>query len=453
MAIKDLKHVHKKTRLGADVFVLNNGAEINAEAEAMLQALHSRSTGGFLEHLKKLEERGAEKFMASFYVGYGHKSIGDCGSTTIFIEGVSMLVAKAIQDWQLYSGQESSTRYVDFSKQAFINLADSKEGEEIQETWRAFYLKAQDPVRESLKKRFPIQEGEKEAMWEKAINARAFDITRSFLPAGASTNLAWHTNLRQAADHIMILRHSPLLEVRELAQAMEEVLREAFESSFSHERFETTENYNEAWQKTENYYHNSKTPDFALEKNEIDGGDLEKYREILEKRPEKTELPRFLDELGHLQFSFTLDFGSFRDIQRHRAVMQRMPLLTEEIGFHPWYLAELPDDLRKEAVELIEAQLKKINDLGLSKEEKQYYLPMGYLTSCRVSGGLPQIVYLVELRATRFVHPTLRERAQQMAKVLEEKFGSSGLKLHLDEDAHRFDVRRGEHDIVEKGSE
>jgi len=42
-------------------------------------------------------------------------------------------------------------------------------------------------------------------IYDKAIAARAFDILRGFLPAGATTNIAWHTNLRQAADKIAIL--------------------------------------------------------------------------------------------------------------------------------------------------------------------------------------------------------------------------------------------------------
>lgn len=56
-----------------------------------------------IEHLKRVESVGPEKFMKSYYVGYGHKSIGDCGTTTIFVENVSMLAAKAIQDTQLYA--------------------------------------------------------------------------------------------------------------------------------------------------------------------------------------------------------------------------------------------------------------------------------------------------------------------------------------------------------------
>ena len=140
------EHIHRTTSLGADVFVLETGAAIDAEADAMLQALHSRSTGGLRAHLQKLIEKGAEKFMSSFYVGYGHKSIGDCGTTTLFAEGISMLAAKAVQDWPLYSGQESSTRYLDCSQQPFLDVTNSAAGREIQEAWRSFYMSLHSPV-------------------------------------------------------------------------------------------------------------------------------------------------------------------------------------------------------------------------------------------------------------------------------------------------------------------
>ena len=130
------KHAVRPLNTGGFVLALNVEAKIDGQAEAMLQALHSRSTGGIESHLRILEEKGAENFMEKFYVGYGHKSIGDCGSVTVFIEGVSMLAAKAVQDWRLYSGQEASTRYVDFSQQKFLNPAGAKEGEEIMEGWR-----------------------------------------------------------------------------------------------------------------------------------------------------------------------------------------------------------------------------------------------------------------------------------------------------------------------------
>ena len=73
---------------------------------------------------------------------------------------------------------------------------------------------------------------------------------------------------------------------------------------------------------------------------------------------------------------------------------------------------------------------------------------MGYRVSNRLTGGLSALVYLVELRATRFVHPTLVVVARKMAKALQDAFPQ--LTLHLDDEPHRFDVRRGEQDIVKK---
>ena len=75
---------------------------------------------------------------------------------------------------------------------------------------------------------------------------------------------------------------------------------------------------------------------------------------------------------------------------------------------------------------------------------------MGYNISNRMTGGLPGIVYIAELRSTQFVHPTLRKRAKQIAEKLSESFGKFGLVLHIDKDMDRFNIKRGEHDIVLK---
>lgn len=446
--LTELTHSHTDIAGGGEVIALDTGAVIGPEAEAMLQALHSRSIGGLRGHLEVLEKRGADNFMKNFYVGYGHKSIGDCGTVSLFIEGVSMLVAKAIQDWSLYSGQEASTRYIDFEHQPFKNPLGTKEGEEILEAWRAFYMESLEPVKEYLRSQFPLGQDEPEPVYQKAINARAFDILRGFLPAGATTNLAWHTNLRQAADKIALLRHHPLAEVQAAAEAIEATLIKAFPNSFGHKRYGATEEYNDLIMKSEYYYHNPVSPDFVVSKNTVDTALLPK--EALEKRPAKTELPRHLTEAGTLQFEFQLDFGSFRDIQRHRAVTQRMPLLTMDIGFEKWYLHELPEAVREKAEAFLQTQSEKIAKLSCTPEEKQYYTAMGYITANRLTGGLPALVYLVELRATRFVHPTLRKRAKQMADALVELFGKDGLAIHLDAEIDRFDIKRGEHDIVLK---
>ncbi|MFH1200931.1 MAG: FAD-dependent thymidylate synthase [bacterium] len=446
--IENLKHNQAQIKGGGKVIVLDTGSVIGPEAEAMLQALHSRSVGGLESHLEILADKGPDNFMKNFYVGYGHKSIGDCGSASIFVEGISMLAAKAIQDWPLYSGQESSTRYIDFQIQPFKNPIGTKTGKEILEAYRKFYQDSLTPTKEYLKKQFPIKERELENIYKKAIEARAFDILRGFLPAGSTTNIAWHTNLRQAADKIMLLRHHPLLEVRNTAEAIEKALQAAFPNSFGHKHYKETENYNKNWMSQDYYYHDKNCPDFKLADNSINTKLLPK--KILERRPAKTELPKHLAEAGTLQFEFLLDFGSFRDLQRHRALIQRMPLLTAEIGFEKWYLGELPKELKNKAELFLKKQESKIKKLKISKEEKQYYLAMGYKISNRLTGNIPALVYLAELRSTRFVHPTLRNKAKIIVGTLTKLFGKFGLVMHLDKEPNRFDIKRGEHDIVLK---
>ena len=452
-SIEQLKHREVPLSPGGKVVVLDSGAVLTAEMTAMLQALHSRSTEGIDGHLDVLAKRGADKFMSTYYVQYGHKSIGDCGVGIVFIEGISMLAAKAIQHYKLYNGQEASTRYIDFANQPFLNPQGTEAGKSIQENWRRFYLKAVTEMTEELPNRYPLGEGEKESFYTKAIEARAFDITRGFLPAGASTNIAWTTTLRQFDDRIMHLRHHPLEEVREIAEKLHEAMLEMYPNSFKPmdeartEKYRPTHEYMEKWA-NHYYHHDIDCPELELVRDSVNRKALMPYKELLSDRPNKAEIPKEMGVYGEATFAFTLDFGSFRDIQRHRAVNQRMPLLTADIGFHEWYLDELTEDLRTEAEELISELGKAAHNLTDDVALRQYYLPMGFKISNYLSGDLPALVYLVELRASSLVHPTLAVQAERMAKIIKKTYADINLKIHLSSEPGRFDVKRGEADIV-----
>lgn len=429
----------------AKVFVID---EFNPQDTAMMQALYSRSPQSVVTHIDKVKQSGSGKFMEKFYVGYGHASIADCGSTTLFIEGVSIICDKAIQDWPLYSGQESSTRYIDMSKQPLVDPANTPESKAILDKWMNFYIASQPVLQQFLMEKYPKEESEEEEVYKKAIAARAFDILRSFLPAGVTTQLSWHTNLRQAHDKLSWLRHNPIPEVRETAEKMLELLKEKYPQSFGHPVVEEQESYRKEMSK-EYYYYKPKGPvsDFSM-KTAITDEDLEPYKDIFEKRPPKTGLPIFLSELGTITFDLLLDYGSFRDLHRHRNGVCRMPLLTTDYGFNPWYLGELPEGLRKDAEKLIEEQKEAIAKLDIAPELKQYYVSLGFLAACRISYGLPATVYVTELRSGKMVHPTLRRIAFKMREALLERFKS--LKLHCDMSESKWDISRGLQDIVER---
>lgn len=430
--------------------------DLAVEDTAMLQALYSRSSASVTEHIEKVKKTGSGKFMATYYCAYSHQSIADGASTNIFIENVSMLVAKSVQDWPLYSGQELSSRYVDLRSMGYTNPhPENPECAAIMEDWLKFYNEMQDPLKEHFYKKYPIMPGEKPPIYEKAVMARVFDTLRSFLPSGMRTNFSWHTNLRQAHDHLVLLRYHPLQEVRDIAAEIHRGLKEKYENSFCHKEYPEQEAYRE-WCTREYNYHRIPAPpngvDFTASTN-IDWHQMQaECAEIIAKRPIKTNLPNWLADYGSVTFKFLLDFGSFRDIQRHRNGVCRMPLLTTEYGFNQWYLDEMSEEVREKAVELIARQCERIRVLketgGISDEDLQYLIPMGFNVSCQVTYGLPATLYTMELRSGTLVHPTLRIVAHKMHEALMAMF--PGITLHTDLATTKWDIRRGTQDIVAK---
>lgn len=430
--------------------------KFDPEALAMMQALYSRSTESVENHVQKVQQTGSAKFMESYYVGYGHSSIGDCGTTTLFLEGVSILAAKAIQDNPLYSGQETSTRYIDFSKQTLFDPVNTDESIEILRSWINFYIRATEKIRCYLKEKFPLQENQHEAIWEKAINARSFDILRGYIPAGATTQLSWSTNLRQAREKLSVLRFHPLKEVQDLANDTFKQLRLKYPSSFSHEKNSGEEKYYKRFSLEHNYSNyqdHIDSDDVFLYESTINNSLLEREEyEVISSRPKGVRLPRYLTRYGRYVCKFLLDYGSYRDLQRHRNGLCRIPILTADREFNSWYINQLPEVLKKEACGLIARQYGKISELKkkhkLSEIELQYYLPMGANILCELVYDLPEMVYVAELRSSITVHPTLRKIAQKMHKALVTNHPS--LILYTDTSEDKFDIRRGKQDILQK---
>jgi thymidylate synthase ThyX len=433
--------------------------DIGPEPNAMLQALYSRSPRSVEEHLNEVKERGAEKFMSQYYVGYGHKSIGDCGTTTVFIENVSMLVAKAVQDWPLYSGQEASTRYLDMSKQPIVDPIGNNLSREILSEWMRVYQHTIKTLVPHIEGQFPLETGpgddekevaKKTSVYKKAVLARAFDIARGLLPAGITTFVSWHTNLRQAHDHLKRMEHHPLDEVREVAVRVRGKLRDKYPSSFGYKMDEKQEQYLSLVSPMA-YFDDMAISSFRGESH-IRLKELLRSASVnqtaLYNRPAKTELPQEFRRFGDFVFRFLLDFGSFRDVQRQRSMVCPMPLLTTRHGFHPWYLKQLPEGLREEVAGVIENQRTLIDSLECPDEVKQYYIAMGYMVTCDTSMSLPAAVYIAELRTMQTVHPTLREIAQQIGGFVEKSI--PGIAMHHDMSPDTWSTKRGTQDIVKK---
>lgn len=461
-----------------EVFVFD---DIHPEDNAMLQALYSRSPESVVKHLEKVKATGSGKFMASYYVGYGHASIGDCGSTTIFIENVSMLVAKAIQDTPLYSGQEASTRYLDFSQQPLIDPYNNPASRAILDRWMDLYNEYMPVMIDALKTRYPYNptEYKKESAWEKSVQVRAFDTLRSLLPVGTTTLLSWHTNLRQARDHLRHLYSHPLAEVRDVAKNIFAQLLQKYPHSFNGEELsDDSQRYSDRNQyaqtvSTESHY--LQVPKAmarltGVQQQAMRQGEVMLYdalfdtricnlaeEKLFSSRPRGAPLPRYINDYGVYKFSFLLDFGSYRDLQRHRNGQCQIPVVGNQFGFHEWYRAEmealLPPATYTKLWGAIQQQLQAIADLpkqGVETNEisDQYLYPMGMACLTQLTYTLPQTVYVAELRSAKTVHPSLRIVAQVMGREIQQRHPA--LKLFIDYDADSWTSKRGEQDIVEK---
>jgi thymidylate synthase ThyX len=426
-----------------EIIVLDGTDVPNPEDMAMLQALYSRSPKSVKEHVKKIKEPGASaKFCEVYLVQYGHKSIGDCGTVTICVENVSMLVAKAIQDWPLYNGQEASTRYLDMTKQEVLNPLGTPAGKAVQDATMAVYAWALDALVPILKELHPRKPEEKESVWEKAIKARAFDIARSLLPAGCTTYVAWHTNLRQAHDKLRELEFHPLKEPRDVGGAILSGVKARYPSSFSHRPNPAEDDYLRESMARFAYWFEPITGFSYTPWLDTDG--LRFERKLLASRPPRAELHQRFRQYGTITFRFPIDFGSYRDLQRQRSSVQEMPLLTTKLGFHQWYLDNLPPG----AAEKVEEIRKRVNALECDDLVKQYYVPMGFLVPVRMTCTLPSAVYIAELRSGTTVHATLRPIAQKIAETVKDLV--PGIAMHHDMSPDTWTIKRGTQDIVKK---
>jgi hypothetical protein len=298
------------------------------------------------------------------------------------------------------------------------------------------------------------------------------------------TNLSWHTNLRQAADHLRELMAHPDSLTRNVAVDVWMSLHERYPNSFSEHPPEPSEwelevarariltgrtgaaghtlelgcgrkvFFGQGEQLV--YMWGPPVVDTVCQgQGALAAGarltrlSYEQCLDHLSTRPKGAAVPRHLAELGTVTSVFLLDYGSYRDVQRHRHGFQRFPLLTTELGFHPWYLAQLPDGLRSRAEELLREQQEAIMQLPCDPFTAQNYVAMGYRVPCMITQTLPGLIYRLELRSGKMVHPTLREVTLAEASLFRQAFPDAA--LYLDEaPLDCFNVRRGAQTITEK---
>jgi thymidylate synthase ThyX len=405
--------------------------------------------------------RRAEEFYERVLVGYGDDSVAELAGAHVAVERVSTLAAKALEDSRIgISPLEKSTRYVRFDRTGPDGRHLYHRGPELAhpgyeaaaDALFKTYTDLIEPLTQSIRERFPQEEGETDRAWKSATRARALDLLRGLLPAGTLTNLGLFGNGRAFEYLITKMAAHELPEYRRLAADLHRELelvipsfvKRALDDRYGRPAAERMARVRESMAKL-----GKRTRELASGPSvRLIGHDPEAESKVVaaalfqhsdvawedlqadpapvleallgDRANRRHRAPRALE---HAQYKFEIvaNFAAYRDLHRHRMLTQDRQLLGTALGYDtPSGLAELGMEGRfRSAIEAAaEAHTTIERDLGPALA--QYTVPLAFRVRWYFRVNLREIYHLCELRTTPQGHPDYRFVAQEMFRLVSE---------------------------------
>ena len=435
------------------------------EAEELGALIGPGGTDNAIDAVSPLQER-ARAFAEKYVLGYGHSSVAEHGVVHLALEDVSILASKLIEDARLASYTEKSTRYVAFDPSKVYYppavMANAKLAEEYAQTVQglleAYTGWTEDFVRQ-IQARTPRSEKQSERAYEAASRATAFDLLRYLLPAATHTNIGLTLNARALQHLITKLLSQPLAEGRELGERIKAeaqhmvptLLKYADPSAYRAETGEavallTAKLLGEDFPVPDNgevreervslvfsdpdaedrlvaaiLYGAAQRPmETLLARARALGQDAKEgvVDEYLRRRGRHEAPGRELERLS-CTVEMTMDYGAYRDVQRHRMATQTTQGLTPALGFERprefetfGYAGQYDKLMARSA-----AAYARLQDAGFV-HEAAYALPLATRIRVLFTWNLREVTHFVELRSARQGHPSYRKIAQEVYRAV-----------------------------------
>jgi thymidylate synthase ThyX len=427
--------------------------------------------------IQAVRSQKAEAFYDRVLTGYGDDSIAELGSVHIALENISNIAAKAIEDCRIgISPLEKSSRYVDFGTMVdgeyryhlppeleFYSEAVDREYIEAMnflfETYNNLYPRMLEYIHQSN----PQTEGTSDTAYANAIKAKSLDCLRGLLPMCTTTNVGIHGNGRSLEYLIIKLKASPIEELQKLGfqiqSELDEIIPEFVKRS-KNEKGRASSTYianrefkievitNEFLSKGEFDKEDSNESIAVLTNYEAHGTDrviaaimyphASNYHSDLiavarsmtddqkdaliksyvgDRATRHIKIGRAFEEI-YYNFDILADIGAYRDLQRHRMMSQSRQAFTCNYGY------DVP-------IEVIHAGLEGAYRSAMDKAKNayhavynvapdlaQYVVPFGYKVRWRIKMNLRQAFHMIELRSTAQAHPSYRNIALSMYKLI-----------------------------------
>lgn len=448
------------------------------EQLAVAIAKCSRSTTPFDQNVDDVSLEKAADFHEKWVVGYGHGSVAEHAVASVAFQNIPQTVIKVLEDSRLASFTEKSSRYQVFTRERVTlpdTLAVSDHAAKIQELFDHLYglYESLFPELTALMRgRFPKTDEMSDGAYNAATKGRVCDVVRYLLPAAAVGSLGMTANARVWEHVIVKLLSSADPLARQVGRELKAVLKGA--PDMDRDRALRERPLPTLLKYADPHPYFAETP-VLLEQlsKDVTGGGATPGRIATPERPvamtaddaeaelrvaaalvtrygcapHAAALTRLrgdaaavenilraalqgrgpydapLREFEHawFQHEIIMDYGAWRDVQRHRICTQTNQTLGTDLGFDtPEEIATVGHAGEWRYV-LDEAALLHDELVADGFEiEAQYVVPMAYRRRLLVGWNLREIFHFVELRSGKKGHPSYRRIAQEVWRTIHE---------------------------------
>lgn len=397
--------------------------EFSEEVIAVLFAQYSRSEGTLADSIAAIRKGDAEakagEFHEKWVLGFGHSSVAEHAVVHLGVENISILAAKAIEDTRLGSYTEKSTRYVKFALDNFVRFVG--EPKEYSETCRMLMAEY------GLMREIVLAHAHKIGLTGAKANTLALDTVRGLLPASTKTHLGLTMNARSMARNLSKLIGHPLSEVRDLGDTMQEECLKLVPTLVRHVEPSEPQKFHFS-----THNHSAKSS-VCLMRRDTDalqrvvmaaraqgflGDSDERTIHYAAKRGEHEALPRCF-EFSNITASVVMDYGAFRDLQRHRVTSCIAEPLSCENGWStPELISELGLGQRwHKAMSWAASTRDKIQETH-GAYTAQYVCPLAFNVGVLWQMNLRELAHIVELRTKPTCHVSYKNVVMDLYRAV-----------------------------------
>ena len=422
-----------------------------------------------LEHAEKLYHR--------IFFEYGDDSVAQLGGVHLACEQASNLLTKVLEWGRLMSYLEQSTRYISYDSRFGGRYRYYRDPEIMDSSFGARYIGDLDRIfdtyahlvpqmQDFVREQFPKHPDDGDFVYRQAVKAKAFDALRGLLPAASLSNVGIYGTGQAYEALLLRMRSHALPEARYYADLMLGELRKVIPSFLERvDREDRGVVWSDYLQETREdtadvvaalfpegsivdpsptvrlvdfdpegevkmiasmmYPHSTMSED-QLERRVAGMNHEDRMavaRAYVGDRRNRRHKPGRALERPFYRFDVLVDYGAFRDLQRHRMLSMDWQNLSPHHGYisSPLVNAAGMGPVYEEAMERSAA----LYDLLVDDfpDQASYAINLAYKIRFNMNINARSAMHLIELRTTPQGHPSYREVGQEMHRLIAEEAG------------------------------